>query len=291
MVELVMYNGIPHLLSPVVIEVEKVVGLLKIAIAEMERRYRTFSQLGVRNLDGYRKLRAERLVRGDSTLKNLPAIVIIIDELVGLMMSAPEEIDAMICCLAQSALATGIHLVIATQRPTVDVITGQIKANIPTRISFRVTSAADSRIIIDKGGAEHLLGRGDMLLVSAVTDKPERIQGAFVADDEADRLVTYWKQQAIAHAAAVATAAKTGHSLQQAGVIMPPVGDSGLEVSSHNSDKFELDDELLKQAEQVVYEYGRASISLLQRRLRIGYSRAARLIDLLEERGVIGRLE
>ena len=291
MVELVMYNGIPHLLSPVVIEVEKVVGLLKIAIAEMERRYRSFAQLGVRNLDGYCKLRAERLMRGDSTLKNLPAIVIIIDELVGLIMSAPEEMEGMICRLAQSAFATGIHLVIATQRPTVDVITGQIKANIPTRISFRVTSAADSRIIIDKGGAEHLLGRGDMLFVSAVTDKPERIQGAFVADDEADRLVTYWKQQAIEHAAAVAATAKTGHSPQQAGAIIPPVVDPGLKVSDHNSDELKLDDELLEQAEQVVYEYRRASISLLQRRLRIGYSRAARLIDLLEERGIIGRFE
>ncbi|HXZ05395.1 MAG TPA: DNA translocase FtsK, partial [Ktedonobacteraceae bacterium] len=163
MVELNMYNGIPHLLSPVVIEVDKVVGLLKIAIAEMEKRYRVFSQLGVRNLDGYRKLRAERLVRGDAALKNLPAIVIIIDELADLMMAAPEEVEGLICRLAQLARATGIHLVIATQRPSVDVITGLIKANIPTRISFMVSSAVDSRTIIDMGGAERLLGRGDML--------------------------------------------------------------------------------------------------------------------------------
>jgi len=291
MVELNMYNGIPHLLSPVVIEVDKVVSLLKIAIAEMERRYRTFSQLGVRNLDGYRKLRAERLVRGDVTLKNLPAIVIIIDELADLMMAAPEEVEGLICRLAQLARATGIHLVIATQRPSVDVITGLIKANIPTRISFMVSSAVDSRTIIDMGGAERLLGRGDMLYLPAEAGKPERIQGAFVADDEADRLVTYWKQQAIEHAAAVAAANASNNPQNQPGTIVPPAVEPGWEVSDHVSDEFELDDELLDQAEQVVYEYERASISLLQRRLRIGYSRAARLIDLLEERGIIGRSE
>src|SRR5262249_850230 len=199
MVELSMYNGIPHLLSPVVIEVEKVVGLLKIAIAEMERRYRLFSQLGVRNLDGYRRLRGEKIAQGDETLKNLPAIVIIIDELADLMMAAPEEVEGLICRLAQLARATGIHLVVATQRPSVDVITGLIKANIPTRISFMVSSAVDSRIIIDMGGAERLLGRGDMLYLPADAGKPERIQGAFVADDEIENLVSYWKQQKIEH--------------------------------------------------------------------------------------------
>src|SRR5437667_11709265 len=203
MVELNMFNGIPHLLSPVVIEVDRVVSLLKIAISEMEKRYRVFSQLGVRNLDGYRKLRAERLVRGDATLKNLPAIVIIIDELADLMMAAPEEVEGLICRLAQLARATGIHLVIATQRPSVDVITGLIKANIPTRISFMVSSAVDSRTIIDMGGAERLLGRGDMLYLPADAGKPERIQGAFVADDEAETLVNYWRQQALAHAAPI----------------------------------------------------------------------------------------
>ena len=291
MVELNMFNGIPHLLSPVVIEVDKVVGLLKVAIAEMEKRYRIFSQLGVRNLDGYRKLRAERLMRGDSALKNLPAIVIIIDELADLMMAAPEEVEGLICRLAQLARATGIHLVIATQRPSVDVITGLIKANIPTRISFMVSSAIDSRTIIDMGGAERLLGRGDMLYLPAEAGKPERIQGAFVADDEAERLITYWKQQATEHAAAVAAANTDNNPQKQPGTIVPPAVEPGWEVSDHVSDEFELDDELLEQAEQVVYEYERASISLLQRRLRIGYSRAARLIDLLEERGIIGRFE
>ena len=291
MVELTMYNGIPHLLAPVVTEVDRVVGLLKIAISEMEKRYRIFSQMGVRNLDGYRKVRAERLLRGDTALKNLPAIVIIIDELADLMMAAPEEVEGLICRLAQLARATGIHLVIATQRPSVDVITGLIKANIPTRISFMVSSAVDSRTIIDMGGAERLLGRGDMLYLPADAGKPERIQGAFVADDEADRLISYWKQQTTEHAAAVAAAAKAGKSPQGQGSVVPPAVEPGWEVTDHTSDDYELDDELLEQAEQVVYEYERASISLLQRRLRIGYSRAARLIDLLEERGVIGRSE
>jgi ribosomal protein S25 len=281
MVELSMYNGIPHLLSPVVIDVEKVVGLLKIAIAEMERRYRLFSQLGMRNLDGYRKLRAEHIARGDETLKNLPAIVIIIDELADLMMAAPEEVEGLICRLAQLARATGIHLVVATQRPSVDVITGLIKANIPTRISFMVSSAVDSRTIIDMGGAERLLGRGDMLYLPADAGKPERIQGAFVADEEAERLVQYWKQQAAEHAAAEAGEAQS----ITLGV------EPGWEVNEQASDSFELEDDLLEQAEQVVQEYERASISLLQRRLKIGYSRAARLIDLLEERGVISRAE
>jgi len=191
MVELTIYNGIPHLLSPVVTEVEKVVPLLKNALNEMEQRYRLFSQIGVRNLDGYRKLRLERLGKGDTTLNNLPSIIIIIDELADLMMAAPEEVEGMICRLAQLARATGIHLVIATQRPSVDVITGLIKANIPTRISFMVSSAVDSRTIIDMGGAERLLGRGDMLYLPADAGRPERVQGAFLSDEEATQLADY----------------------------------------------------------------------------------------------------
>ena len=286
MVELVMYNGIPHLLAPVVTEVDKVVGLLKRAIAEMEKRYRLFSKLGVRNLDGYRKKRAEMMARGDTSLENLPAIVIVIDELADLMMAAPEEVEGLICRLAQLARATGIHLVIATQRPSVDVITGLIKANIPTRISFMVSSAIDSRTIIDMGGAERLLGRGDMLYLPAEAGKPERIQGAFLADDEAEKLIAYWRQQAAEHAAAV-TSGKANAAAPPAPAVEP-----GWEISNQrDSDEFELDDDLLEEAEQVVREYERASISLLQRRLRIGYSRAARLIDLLEARGIIGHSE
>jgi len=273
-VELGVYNGIPHLLAPVVIEPEKVVALLKKAIGEMENRYRLFSQLGVRNLEGYRKLRAKQIAQGDASLATLPSIVIIIDELADLMMTAPEEVEGHICRLAQLARATGIHLVIATQRPSVDVITGLIKANIPTRIAFMVSSAVDSRTIIDMGGAERLLGRGDMLYLPADGGKPERIQGAFVADDEVERLVAFWKQQG--GDAPAETDAETGWV----------VGDAATQEGEPG-----LDDGLLAQAEQVVQEYERASISLLQRRLRIGYSRAARLIDLLEERGIIGGAE
>jgi FtsK/SpoIIIE family/Ftsk gamma domain/FtsK alpha domain len=285
MVELNMYNGIPHLLSPVVTEVDRVVPLLKNAITEMERRYRLFSQLNVRNLDGYRKLRLEKIAKGDTSLNNLPAIVIIIDELADLMMAAPEEVEGMICRLAQLARATGIHLVIATQRPSVDVITGLIKANIPTRISFMVSSAVDSRTIIDMGGAERLLGRGDMLYLPADAGRPERIQCSFLADDEAEKLVIYWQQQIIEHARVVSE----GNDLAPAPVQMAV--EPGWEIKEEPSEEFELDDDLLDKAEEIVREYGRASISLLQRRLRIGYSRAARLIDLLEEHGIIGHSE
>ncbi|GAC1355053.1 MAG: hypothetical protein NVS4B11_09010 [Ktedonobacteraceae bacterium] len=285
MVELNMYNGIPHLLSPVVTEVEKVVSLLKNGITEMEKRYRLFSQLGVRNLDGYRKMRAERAAKGDTSLVNLPAIVIIIDELADLMMAAPEEVEGMICRLAQLARATGIHLVVATQRPSVDVITGLIKANIPTRISFMVSSAVDSRTIIDMGGAERLLGRGDMLYLPSDAGRPERIQGSFLADEEAESLVQYWREQATQHA----IAASGGQNVDP--IVVQTHVEPGWELKEQDSEDFELDDDLLDKAEEVVREYEKASISLLQRRLRIGYSRAARLIDLLEERGIIGHSE
>ena len=261
------------------------VPLLKNAINEMERRYRLFSQLGVRNLDGYRKLRLDHLAKGDSTLNNLPAIVIIIDELADLMMAAPEEVEGMICRLAQLARATGIHLVIATQRPSVDVITGLIKANIPTRISFMVSSAVDSRTIIDMGGAERLLGRGDMLYLPADAGRPERIQGAFLADEEAERLVSYWRLQIEERSQML------NDSPASASVPVSVTSEPGWEIKEEPANEFELDDDLLEKAEEVVRESGRASISLLQRRLRIGYSRAARLIDLLEEQGVIGHFE
>jgi DNA segregation ATPase FtsK/SpoIIIE-like protein len=283
MVELNMYNGIPHLLSPVVIEVDKVVSLLKNAIHEMERRYRLFSQLGVRNLDGYRKMRQEKLAQNDTSLGNLPAIVIIIDELADLMMAAAEEVEGMICRLAQLARATGIHLIVATQRPSVDVITGLIKANIPTRISFMVSSAVDSRTIIDMGGAERLLGRGDMLYLPADAGRPERIQGAFLSDDEAQTLADYWRHQLTTFA--------VEPSVDPAQVQTKPIIEPGWELKEGATDDAELEDDLLDKAEEVVREYGRASISLLQRRLRIGYSRAARLIDLLEDRGIIGHSE
>ncbi|HEU5199739.1 MAG TPA: DNA translocase FtsK, partial [Ktedonobacterales bacterium] len=260
MVELTGFNGIPHLLAPVVTEVEKVVGVLKRGVIEMERRYRLFNKLGVRNLEAYRKLREQR-----PELEVLPNIMIIVDELADLMMAAPDEVENLICRLAQLARATGIHLVVATQRPSVDVITGLIKANIPTRISFMVSSAVDSRTIIDMGGAERLLGRGDMLYMPVDAGKPERIQGTFLADEELERIVDHWRQaQPIANPA------------QQS-----------WEINDDEDDEPEEDD-LLDDAEAVVREAGKASASLLQNKLRVGYSRASRLIDQLEARGVIG---
>ncbi len=261
MVELTSFNGIPHLLAPVVTEVEKVIGTLKRAVREMERRYRLFSKLGVRNLEAYRKLCAQR-----PELETLPNIIIIIDELADLMMAAPEEVESLICRLAQLARATGIHLVVATQRPSVDVITGLIKANLPTRISFMVSSTIDSRTILDMGGAERLLGRGDMLYLPVDAGKPERIQGTFLADDELERIVEHWRQTPT----------------------RPATPDPSWKPTSDEDEARQLEDELLAQAEQVVREAGRASISLLQRRLGVGYARAGRLIDLLEAHKIIG---
>ena len=261
MVELTGFNGIPHLLSPVVTEVDRVIGTLKRGIIEMERRYRLFSKLGVRNLEAYRKLCTQR-----PELESLPNIVIIIDELADLMMSAPEEVESLICRLAQLARATGIHLVVATQRPSVDVITGLIKANFPTRISFMVSSSIDSRTILDMGGAERLLGKGDMLYMPIDAGKPERIQGTFLADDELERIVEHWRQ----------TPPRTSAPEQN----WEPIKDE--------DDEQAHEDDLLPQAEQIVRDVGKASISMLQRRLGIGYARAGRLIDLLEAHGVIG---
>jgi FtsK/SpoIIIE family/FtsK alpha domain len=200
MVELMQYEGIPHLLTPVITDPQQVVGALNAAIKEMSRRLKLFSSLGVRNLDGYNELRQKT---PDKAKELLPRIIIIIDELADLMMVAADEVERQICRLAQLSRATGMHLVVATQRPSVDVITGLIKANIPTRIAFMVSSAVDSRTILDGGGAEHLLGRGDMLFLASDAPRAERIQGAFVADDEVERLVRFWRLQAQAAGNAV----------------------------------------------------------------------------------------
>ncbi len=279
MVELNIYNGIPHLLLPVVVEVEKVVTLLKNAINEMERRYRLFSQLNVRNLDGYRQLRLEKLSKGDTSLENLPAIVIIIDELADLMMAAPEEVEGQICRLAQLARATGIHLVIATQRPSVDVITGLIKANIPARIAFMVSAAVDSRTILDMGGAEHLLGRGDMLYLPSDAGKPIRAQGAFVSDEDTERLVAYWKA-----AARQAQAPEASWSTETEDDEDDPEPEEEAEVSEDGDELLiqEIIEKLQAQCLQTI------SVNQLQKWCRIGNGRAARIMDLLEERGVVG---
>jgi len=261
MVELAAFNGVPHLRMPVVVEMERVVGTLKWVTIEMERRYKLFASHSARNIEGYN--RAVR-GRGDGE-KLLPNLVLIIDELADLMMTAPEEAERTICRLAQLARATGIHLVVATQRPSVDVLTGLIKANFPTRIAFAVTSQVDSRVILDTVGAERLLGRGDMLYLPPDSSKPIRLQGTYVSDDEIELLVAYWR-----------------------GLGMPQYDDQDLaEVQSLGRPAEGDADDLYERAVAVAQETRRISVSLLQRRLGIGYPRAARLVDLLEDRGVV----
>lgn len=262
-VELVGYNGVPHLLTPVIVETDKILSALRWATQEMERRYKQFAEVGVRNLDGFNEL---------SGFQALPYIVIIIDELADLMAYAPVEVEDTICRIAQMARATGIHLVLATQRPSVDVITGLIKANIPARIAFNVSSMMDSRVIIDTPGAEKLLGRGDMLYVPPDQAKPMRIQGTFVSDKEVNKVVDFFKntQAEVRYADEV---------LSQPATAMKK-GGAGGSADGH--------DPLFEDALRLVCQYDKASASLLQRRLSVGYARAARILDQLEMAGIIG---
>jgi S-DNA-T family DNA segregation ATPase FtsK/SpoIIIE len=265
MVELTAYNGIPHLRAPVVIELERVVGVLNWATREMENRYKQFNRARARNVEAYNQMLIHKRE------KPLPYIVVVIDELADLMMAAPDEVERSICRIAQMARATGIHLVIATQRPSVDVVTGLIKANFPARISFAVTSQVDSRVIIDMAGAEKLLGRGDMLFMAPDSSKLARLQGCYVSDKELSGLVRYWKGMRL-----VEELDRSGEVVQQ------PMWDEMEAKPAAGGD------ELLPKAIAIVQEDKRASISMLQRRLRIGYSRAARLIEEMEKRGLIG---
>ncbi len=284
-VELTPYNGIPHLWTPVVVEVEKVPRVLQEAMKEMERRYRVFAAVGVRHIADYNR-RAEE--RGEP---RMPYLVIIVDELADLMIAAPEETERRITRLAQMARATGIHLVIATQRPSVDVVTGLIKANFPARIAFAVASSVDSRVILDMPGAETLLGRGDMLFLAPDQGQPIRAQGCFVSDEEIRRVVAYWKGvRGLAHPVPMperrGTIAGPSPVQPKARGALPrePVQGEGREGEIEE----EPDEALLQRAVEIVRLHRRASISLLQRKLRIGYNRAARLIDLMEARGLIG---
>lgn len=290
MVELIVYNHIPHLLSPVVTELERVVSLLKWAVREMERRYKLLAQKGYRNIESYN--RAAR--SSGAGLEPLPYIVIIIDELADLMMMAPDEVETLVCRLAQMARAIGIHLILATQRPSVDVVTGLIKANFPTRMAFAVTSQIDSRVILDQSGAEHLLGRGDMLYLAVDAAKPIRVQGTFVSDREIEQITNFWRRAGLAAAPTTrsalplkatpdqdATAGSAPQGLSSVGVSPLPEALAG-RLSA------EEEDELLPRAIDLVRQHERASASLLQRRLRIGYSKAAQLLDLLEQRGIVG---
>ncbi len=268
MVELTTYNGIPHLISPVVTDAKKAAGTLRWAVKEMERRYELFAQTGVRDISRYNKLCG--VSSGESAPAPLPFIIVIIDELADLMMVAPADVEDSICRLAQMARAAGMHLLVATQRPSVDVITGLIKANIPSRISFAVSSQMDSRTILDMGGAEKLLGKGDMLFFPVGVPKPVRLQGAFLSDQEVEALVTYIKEQA--------------EPVYDEQVLKTP-------PAEEKNDPASLEDELLPQAVQIFIESGTASISLLQRRLHIGYARAARLVDIMERNGIVGGFE
>jgi S-DNA-T family DNA segregation ATPase FtsK/SpoIIIE len=277
-VELTPYNGIPHLWTPVVVEIEKVPRVLQEAMREMERRYRQFAAVGVRHIADYNRRMAER---GEP---RIPYLVIVVDELADLMITAPEETERRITRLAQMARATGIHLVIATQRPSVDVVTGLIKANFPARIAFAVASSVDSRVILDMPGAETLLGRGDMLFLPPDQGQPIRAQGCFVSDEEIRRVVTYWK--------GIRGLARPVPERRASPVRVPrpapePVPEPPVREPDEEGDH-ESDEVLLQRAIEIVRLHRRASISLLQRKLRIGYNRAARLIDLMEARGWIG---
>lgn len=264
-VELSTYNGIPHLLTPVVTNAKKAASALFWAVEEMEKRYNAFAQAGVREISRYNKYAAEKL----------PYIVIIIDELADLMMVAPADVEDAICRLAQKARAAGIHLILATQRPSVDVITGIIKANIPSRIAFAVSSQIDSRTILDSGGAEKLLGKGDMLYYPVGMSKPQRLQGAFISDDDIEAVTEQIKTQSIP---VEYTENITEH-------LLPSDKSTSLDGSVQSSSS---QDELLIPALEIVIPLGQASASLLQRRLRIGYTRAARIIDYMEEFGIVG---
>lgn len=275
MVELGMYNGIPHLLVPVVTNPKKAAGALAWAVNEMENRYQLFQDYGVRDLAGFNRIAPER------QLKTMPQIVIIIDELADLMMTASHEVEDSICRLAQKARAAGMYLVIATQRPSVDVITGIIKANIPSRIAFAVSSQIDSRTILDNSGAEKLLGRGDMLFSPVGASKPIRVQGCFVTDGEVERIINFIKQSQ----KKMTYDEKILEEIERNAVVEKKKGDKDI------GGGFADEDEMLPSAIECVVEQGQASTSFLQRKLKLGYARAARLMDVMEEKGIVGPSE
>lgn len=278
MVELGIYNGIPHLYVPVVTDPKKAAGALQWSVVEMMKRYTLFAEAGVRNIESYNGLCA---ASGEQTI---PQVVIVIDELADLMLVASKEVEESICRVAQMGRAAGMHLVIATQRPSADVITGLMKANIPSRIAFAVSSAMESRIILDQSGAEKLIGQGDMLFAPVGCGKPTRIQGAFVSDEERESVISFIKQN-------------TGNA-QQNSEIEEFMNKAAEEKGSADSGKTSRDespadgfDEMLPQAVEVVLETGSCSVSMLQRRVKLGYSRAARIVDQMEELGIVGPYE
>ncbi len=272
MVELGIYNGIPHLYVPVVTDPKKAAGALQWAVVEMLKRYRLFSEAGVRDLAGYnahqKKLGAE----------TMPQVVIVVDELADLMFVASKDVEESICRVAQMGRAAGMHLIIATQRPSADVITGLMKANIPSRIAFAVSSAMESRIILDAAGAEKLIGMGDMLYSPLGSGKPMRVQGAYVSDEEREDVIDFIKR---------------GSAPEYSDDILEQIekaAEEPAEAEAPAATKQQFD-ELLPQAVDVIFETKQASVSMLQRRLKLGYSRAARLVDQMEQLGIVGPFE
>lgn len=264
-VELTGYNSIPHLLTPVIVEPEKVLSALKWTLAEMDRRYRLFSQVGARNIEAFNEL---------SGFQALPFIVLVIDELADVMMFSPAEVEDAITRIAQMSRATGIHMIVSTQRPSVDIITGLIKANIPARVAFAVASQVDSRVILDTPGAEKLLGRGDMLFIPPDQAKPTRIQGSYIGDSEINKVIDFLKRSGVAP------------QYTEEVTTMPVRG--GKQGIAGGANYAEGRDDLFEEAVRIICQYDRASASLLQRRLSIGYARAARILDQLEGARVVG---
>jgi S-DNA-T family DNA segregation ATPase FtsK/SpoIIIE len=273
-VELTGYNGVPHLLGPVVVEMDRVIGALQWMTREMDKRYHMFAQVGSRNIIDYN---AKMKLQGQ---KKLPYLVVVIDELADLMMIAPDETEKTITRLAQLARATGIHMILATQRPSVDVVTGLIKANFPARIAFAVASNTDSRVILDQPGAERLLGRGDMLYQAPDAPAPVRLQGVFVSDHEIHKLVDFWKTQAGGGSVYAVAGSTPAESIpENVPMKQAPLWEATEKVEG---------DPLFDEAVAIIRKEGRASVSMLQRRLRIGYTRASRIVDMMEDKKIVG---
>ena len=276
-VEFMAYNGIPHLLIPVVTDPKKAAGALNWAVGEMLKRYSMFSEYNVRNIHGFNSL-ADK----DPEMKKMEQIVIFIDELADLIMASKNEVEDSICRLAQMARAAGMHLVIATQRPTVDVVTGLIKANIPSRIALKVSSGTDSRVIMDEQGAEKLLGKGDMLFKSVSMPKPTRVQGCWISDKEVERVVDFLKNKfELDYDDDVIKEVERQAELVKG-------NDKSSESSGFESGDIDVSDDKLEDAIRIVVENGQASVSTLQRKLKLGFGRAARLVDVMEEMGIVG---
>ncbi|MHB8189659.1 MAG: DNA translocase FtsK [Ferrimicrobium sp.] len=273
-VELGQYSGLPHLLTQVVVDPKKAAHALNWAVAEMDRRYDVLSQWGVRDILGYRELVHEAKRSGqveEAPVENLPYILVVIDELNDLMMAAPRDVEDAICRIAQKARAVGVHLLIATQRPSVDVITGVIKTNVPSRIAFAVASQTDSRVILDQPGAEKLVGKGDLLIVTASSSQPRRLQAPWVSEREVAAVVGHWRRQG------------SPRYLEEL--------DRATEAGRRREEASEDVDVLFATAARLVVESGAGSTSMLQRKLKVGFARAGRLMDLLENRGIVGPSE